>query len=403
MYALNLFKMLLGIFLVAMATCLASVTAERIQEWNTWQQVRLPKMHTEQDAGSDHLSKTAKALLDLKAGKRVKFGGDILDLESIERSLSFEQTSAKNLSDTIRTKISVDDAQILLNMKRYPGDSAGNMDLGEPRRKRQIFGADTRYQITKEFSKIFPFSAAVQLSTGCSGVLIGPRHVLTAAECIHNGKRYRGNSKNLRVGLIRTGNRTTSGRSPSRNPKRNANLLWYKVEQLYIPDGWVSPNLMEQPDTFNYAVLELNKDHRQNCMEVGVSSNLNTNRMQRIHYSSFDDYEYHDDPVLAYRHCFIEHVSDTNNYLYEKCDSSKSSVGAGIYLRMWDSENWQWSRRVMAVKTSETERIRVRGRMLKAARDVRLTLLNFAQICYWVMRDFEACSRGRIEDACLMA
>lgn len=402
MYRPTLLKMILGIFLVAMATSLASVSADRVPEWNTWQQLRLPKMHTKQDSEMDTLSKTAKAFHELKAGKSLKFGDEHLNLESIEKSLSFEQTSAKNLSDILRTKVSVDDARDLLNFKLFPGDSSADMDLGPSRRKRHIFGTDTRYQITKDFRKIFPFSAVAQLSTGCSGVLIGPRHVLTAAECIHNGKRYRGNAKNLRVGLVHPGNITAPRRAPSRGSKRDASLKWYEVEQLYIPDGWVSPNYMERRDSFNYAVLKLAENHNLNCMEVGVSSSHNTNRMQRIHFSSYDDYEYNDDPVLAYRHCFIEHVSETENYLYEKCDSTKSSVGAGIYLRLWDMENWQWSRRVMAVKTSETERMRIRGRIVRTGRDVRLTLLNFGQICYWVMGDFEACSRGRIEDACLM-
>ncbi|XP_071510680.1 serine protease 23-like [Diadema antillarum] len=393
-------KMLSTVHFAAMTLCLAfAASVVQTADPNTWPKIQLPHMRAE-----TIVSVPAEGTENVGSELRVGVDGERFDVAAIEHSLSFQQTSARNLSNTQRTRVTFEDAENLFRTPEFRGAAGTESHSAKPRSKRHIFGPDNRSKITEDFQRIFPFSAVAQLSTGCSGILIGPRQVLTAAECIHNGRRYRGNAKNLQVGLTKTGNHTrrrTSSQNEVLSGRDLHGLEWYDVEQLYLPDGWLTPSYGEQQESFNYAVLELAEEHNHNCMEVGVSSMQNTNRMQRIHFSSFDDYNHHPDPALTYRYCYI--VADSTKYLYEKCDSTKSSVGAGIYLRLWDSDQMHWSRRVMAVKTSHTERMRIKGKRQRAGRDVRLTLLNFGQICYWVMRDFEACSRGRIKDACLMA
>ncbi|KAA0706748.1 Inactive serine protease 35 [Triplophysa tibetana] len=72
------------------------------------------------------------------------------------------------------------------------------------RRKRQVYGIDRRFVITdKHFTTNYPFSASVKLSTGCSGILVSPRHDLTAAHCVHDGQDYLIGSRRLRVGIMK--------------------------------------------------------------------------------------------------------------------------------------------------------------------------------------------------------
>lgn len=293
--------------------------------------------------------------------------------EQLTEKLAFETL----YSDGSRTLTTVDvEDEVEKDVSLFAHPSPRRVKPRHKRVRRQIYGADGRFNIQGDnFLLDYPFSTAVRISTGCTGVLVSQLHVLTAAHCVHDGKDYVKGARKLRVGFLipPSINGTKVGLTSSKKPL----VRWVRVKRTRVPKGWIQ-GPQEVSMDFDYALLELRWPHRRPFMRLSVAPSSDDLAGKRIHFSGFDS----DRPgELVYRFCPVE--EESSDLIYQHCDARPGASGSGVYGRVWDNSLERWERKVIGIFSGH-QWLEIDGENRDYNVAVRITPLKFAQICYWV-------------------
>lgn len=297
--------------------------------------------------------------------------------ERLTEKLAFETLYADG-SRTLTT-VDVEGDEELENSGHFSYPAPRRGQKVKPRHKRvrrQIYGADGRFNIQGDnFLLDYPFSTAVRISTGCTGVLVSQQHVLTAAHCVHDGKDYVKGARKLRVGFLIPP--SINGTKASLTSTEKPLVRWVRVKRTRVPKGWIQ-GPQEISMDFDYALLELRWPHRRPFMRLSVAPSSDDLAGKRIHFSGFDSDR---SGELVYRFCPVE--EESSDLIYQHCDARPGASGSGVYGRVWDNSLERWERKVIGIFSGH-QWLEIDGENRDYNVAVRITPLKFAQICYWV-------------------
>ncbi|XP_061187700.1 serine protease 23-like [Saccostrea echinata] len=183
----------------------------------------------------------------------------------------------------------------------------------EPKKSEFVYGSDDRSLVENYKLGQYPYFNVVKLSSGCTGTLLTPSYILTAAHCVHDGTKFHERMELLKI-LI---------------PHKMGYRLYY-AKEIIVPFDWQKAEGVSDARrvVFDYAVIRL---------DISVFGRHDFSPLGTVKFSIYSE-----------KLCFFAFPNNENlmwksecngwnsfplfnqNVLLNKCDSARGNSGATI-------------------------------------------------------------------------